>query len=78
MTYTTVHKDYEADTFPLAWAAMAFDTDIWKLVGTTPDGVDATFDEAVLYRAVAGENTNYLVESWRWDVERKVLRVHFR
>jgi hypothetical protein len=67
MTYTTVLKCYQADTFAAAVAEMMLDPEIWDRHG---------FDESYMadvgsFLAIAGgaglgNNRGYSVESWAW------------
>jgi hypothetical protein len=65
-TYTTVHKDYEADTLEHAAAAMLRDPEIWVQVRVPLTGGEK------------GQPHGYMVESWSWDQQQHTLRVNFR
>lgn len=65
-TYTTVHKDYPAETFEAAAAAMLRDPEVWRY---------RRVEEALVE---TGDQMGYSVESWVWNAEVGVLRVNFR
>lgn len=67
MTYTTVYKDYRADTLEAAAGEMLRDDEVWKRPGLRLAGGDE-----------AGEPMGYAVESWAWDEATHTLRVNFR
>lgn len=69
MTYTTVHRDYEADTLAEAVVAMLQDPDIWTQV-SPPEGSDVPLQE--------GANRGYALEHWSWNPATRTLRAHFR
>jgi hypothetical protein len=71
VTYTTAYRDYEAETFEAAAAAMLRDPDIWDHDPTHGLGRIEPGPETDV-----GNQTHYLVHSWTWDGKR--LRVWFR
>lgn len=71
-SYTTAYKDYPAETFEAAVAAMLSD----------PDVFDQRHGSGEETRGTAGEYKGYAVESWEWNVatgsSTGVLTVHFK
>lgn len=68
MTYTTVHKAYQAPTFEAAVAEMMRDPDIFHQR-------HGSNEEA---RYEAGDQKGYSVESWEWNATAHELTVNFR
>lgn len=69
-TYTVVYKDYAADTFDAAAAAMLRDREVWRVEGGA--------DGQPFYGAASGSNIGYAVERWEWVQAEHRLRVWFR
>ena len=81
MTYSFAHKDYPADTFAAAAAAMLLDGDIWAMDDASREAVARSLDNVGSVAALAGGSfaggrNGYAVDHWRWDGH--VLRVYFR
>lgn len=71
-TYSTVYKDYQAETFAAAAKAMLLDPEIWEQTLTT------VIEDNDIEGQHHGNQQGYCVESWTWTKATKTLRVNFR
>lgn len=76
MTYTTVYKDYEADTFEAAAGLMLTDHEVFGI--KKMDVVAKVGDPVVPVTELETYNKGYSIEHVEWDGSTKTLRAWFR